>query len=112
VIRLNEQLLVELGLGALPADERTRLLKHMYETLQMRVGGRLADAMSHAQLEEFDGLHEARDREAALAWLTVNFPNYGQLVEGEFEHLTAEVAAVASDILRTAGVQAPSDRPR
>ena len=41
-IKIDNDLLVELGLGSLPDAEKNGLLKHIYETLEMNVGMRLA----------------------------------------------------------------------
>ncbi len=54
MIKLDENLLVELGLSGLPKDEKTAFLKHMYETLEMRVGTRLAERMTDDQMAEFE----------------------------------------------------------
>lgn len=54
MIRIDDSLLEELGLLALPKEERDKLLRQIYETLEMRVGMRLAERMSDAQLDEFE----------------------------------------------------------
>ena len=52
MLRIDNSLLQEVGLGTLPDIEKNSLLKHIYETLEMRVGIRLADQMSNEQLED------------------------------------------------------------
>jgi len=54
MIRIDDSLLEELGLLALPKEERDKLLRQIYETLEMRVGMRLAERMSDSQLDEFE----------------------------------------------------------
>lgn len=54
MIRIDDSLLEELGLMALPKAERDQLLRQIYETLEMRVGMRLAERMSDQQLDEFE----------------------------------------------------------
>ena len=54
MIRIDDSLLEEIGLMALPEEERRQLLKHIYETLEMRVGMRLAELMNDQQLDEFE----------------------------------------------------------
>ena len=56
MFKLDDNLLRELGLGALPPQEKNRMLAHIYETLEMRVGMRLAEGMSDQQLDEFEAL--------------------------------------------------------
>ena len=102
MISLNQEILVDLGLAALPTDEQSRLLKHMYETLERRVGMRLADRMSNDQLDEFAKYFAAKDDAGALAWLEAHFPDYKQIVQTEFDDLKAEVSSVSADILAAA----------
>ena len=100
MLKIDTNLLVELGLGSLPEAERNSLLKHIYETLEMRVGMRLADQMSNEQLDEFEKYFEAKDDAGAFKWLEANFPNYKDIVQEEFEKLKAEVAQSAPGILQ------------
>ena len=99
MLRIDTNLLVEVGLGNLPEAEKNSLLKHIYETLEMRVGMRLADQMSNEQLDEFEKYFEAKDDAGAFKWLEANFPNYKDIVQEEFEKLKAEVAQSAPQIL-------------
>jgi hypothetical protein len=80
MIKLDDDLLQALGLGALPPEEKRKLLAHIYETLEMRVGMKLAEQMSDAQLAEFERFIEVNDEPGALAWLEANFPNYKDVV--------------------------------
>lgn len=54
MFKLDNNLLEELGLGSLPASEKNKMLAHIYETLEMRVGMKLAESMSNEQLDEFE----------------------------------------------------------
>ena len=56
MIKLDDNLLAELGLQALSPDDKKRMLTHIYETLEMRVGMELAKQMSDAQLNELKNL--------------------------------------------------------
>jgi hypothetical protein len=105
MIKLDDDLLQELGLAALPAEEKKKLLAHIYETLEMRVGMKLAERMSDSQLTEFEQFIDRNDEAGALHWLETNFPNYKDVVASEFEMLKAEIRQVAPQIL-AAGPQA------
>lgn len=98
-LRIDANLLVELGLGSLPAEEKSGFLKHIYETLEMRVGMRLADQMTNEQLDEFETFYNAKDDNGAFHWLETNFPNYKDIVADEFAKLKAEIAQTAPQIL-------------
>lgn len=99
MLKIDNSLLVEIGLGNLPAAEKNSFLKHIYETLEMRVGIRLADQMTNEQLDEFERYFEAKDDAGAFKWLETNFPNYKEIVQQEFDKLKAEVAQSAPQIL-------------
>ena len=111
MIKLDDDLLNQLGLGVLPPEEKKKLLAHIYETLEMRVGMKLAEQMSDAQLSEFEQFIDRNDEGGALRWLETNFPNYKDVVAAEFEKLKAEIRQVAPQIL-AAGQQAPAPMPQ
>lgn len=114
MFKLDNNLLVELGLGALPPEEKNRMLAQIYESLEMRVGMRLASQMSDQQLDEFEKLMpletdndqvRVQKEKDALTWLESNFPNYKQVVSEELDKLKTEVRASAGQIL--AAIQQP-----
>lgn len=102
MIQINNNLLQELGLGNLPEVDKKGLLQHIYETLELRVGMRLADQMTKEQLDEFERYFEAKDDKGAFTWLETNFPNYKDIVQEEFDKLRGEVAQAAPQILAAA----------
>ena len=105
MLKIDDNLLQQIGLGALPVEEKRNLLNHIYETLEMRVGMRLADQMSNEQLDEFEQYFEAKDDAGAFKWLESNFPNYKDIVNEEFEKLRGEVSQNAPHILAAAQQQ-------
>jgi hypothetical protein len=109
MLKIDNSLLEEIGLGGLPDAEKNSFLKHVYETLEMRVGIRLADQMTNEQLDEFERYFEAKDDAGAFKWLETNFPNYKDIVQQEFDKLKAEVAQTAPQIL--AASQAAQAQP-
>ena len=106
MLKIDNTLLEEIGLAGLPDAEKNSFLKHIYETLEMRVGIRLADQMSNEQLDEFERYFEAKDDAGAFKWLETNFPNYKDIVQEEFDKLKAEVAQTAPQILAASQNQA------
>ncbi len=106
MLKINNDLLIEVGLGSLPDGEKNSFLKHIYETLEMRVGVRLADQMTNQQLDEFEQYFEAKDDAGAFQWLETNFPNYKDIVQQEFDKLKAEVTQTAPQILAASQAQA------
>lgn len=100
MFRLDDNLLTELGLSALPVAEKNKMLAHIYETLELRVGMRLAEQMSDAQLDEFEAFIDRNDEAGALKWLETNFPDYKNVVADELEKLKAEIKTQAPTIVQ------------
>ncbi len=115
MFRLDDELLKELGLSDLPPDEKNKMFNHIYETLEMRVGTKLANQMSEEQLTEFESYIDKNDEAGALKWLETNFPNYKQVVADELEKLKSEIKQVAPQILasiqQNAGPDVPPSQP-
>lgn len=118
MFKLDNAFLEELGLGSLPPVEKNKMLAHIYETLEMRVGMKLAEQMSNEQLDEFESYINSQDEAGALKWLETNFPNYKQVVADELENLKGEIKQVAPQIVQeslnsqpsqTQTIQNPSD---
>lgn len=100
MFQLDDNLLRELGLGSLPPAEKNKMLAHIYETLELRVGMKLAEQMSDGQLDEFEKYIDSNDESGALKWLETNFPNYKQVVADELEKLKAEIKQQAPAIVQ------------
>lgn len=99
MFKLDDNLLIELGLGSLPAVEKNKMLNHIYETLEMRVGMKLAQKMTNEQLDEFEAFIDRNDEAGALKWLETNFPDYKQVVASELEALKVEIKTAAPQIV-------------
>ncbi|MBP7018196.1 hypothetical protein KBB17_01725 [Candidatus Saccharibacteria bacterium] len=99
MLKIDDNLLKEIGLASLPADERNRLLAQIYETLELRVGMRLAENMTDEQLDEFEQFIDSNNEDGALKWLESNFPNYKTVVAEELDKLKAEIKSDAASIL-------------
>ncbi len=99
MFKLDNALLEELGLAALPTEDKNKMLAHIYETLEMRVGMKLAEQMTNDQLDEFEGFIDRNDEAGALKWLETNFPNYKQVVAEELDKLKGEIKQSAPQIV-------------
>jgi hypothetical protein len=108
MFKLDNNFLQSLGLGSLPVDEKNKLLQHIYETLEMRVGMKLAENMTDEQLDEFEAYIDRNDEPGALKWLETNFPNYKDVVADELEKLKSEVQKAAPQILAAAQAAPPA----
>jgi len=111
MFQLDDNLLKELGLGSLPPAEKNKMLAHIYETLELRVGMRLAEQMTDQQLDEFEAFIDKNDEAGALKWLETNFPHYKDVVADELEKLKAEIKAQAPQIVQATMSQIQAGPP-
>jgi hypothetical protein len=98
MIKIDQKFLVDLALGDLPVEEANLLLTHVYKTLEMRVGMRLAEAMTNQQLDEYEVFYFNKDDEKAFEWLEREFPTYKEIVQDEFRLLSEELSEMAPTI--------------
>ncbi len=75
MFQLDDNFLQEIGLGDLPEEQRKAFLQHVYSQLELRVGTRLSEGLSEAQLSEFESFVD-RDAEKVRAWVAANAPDY------------------------------------
>lgn len=99
MFQLDDKFLQDLGLDALPEEQKQAFLQHIYEELELRVGTKLSDGMSDAQLDEFEGIIDRKEG-AVEAWLAANAPNYRQ--DETFIRLQ-QSTGIAADDPRLAG---------
>ena len=94
MFRLDDQFLKDIGLDGLPEEQKKPFLQHIYSELELRVGTRLSDGLSDAQLEEFEKIID-RDQEKIQSWLAEHAPNYAQ--EEAFAKLQQATQLEAND---------------
>lgn len=77
MFQLDEQFLSDVGLDAMPEEQKAPFLQHIYEELELRVGTRLSEGLSNDQLDEFESFVEG-DADKVDAWIARYEPNYEQ----------------------------------
>ena len=143
MFQLDDKFLQDVGLGDLPQDQKQAFLDHFREQLELRVGTKLSDGLSDAQLNEFEAFidrDEAKVNEwiaahvpdyqndtvfqqlksgapenvpelvlkseyASLKWLSINRPDYRDVVSRTMEELKSEIIANRDAILGGGGEQ-------
>ncbi|PID29586.1 hypothetical protein CR983_03705 [Candidatus Saccharibacteria bacterium] len=75
MFQLDDKFLEEVGLGGLPDEQKQAFLAYFREQLELRVGTKLSEGLSDAQLEEFEHFID-RDEEKVNAWIAANVPDY------------------------------------
>jgi hypothetical protein len=75
MFQLDDQFLADLGLAGMPEEQKKPFLQHTYVQLETKVGVRLSEGMSDAQLEEFEAIID-RKEDVITTWLSTHAPNY------------------------------------
>ena len=75
MFQLDDQFLTDIGLADLPEEQRKPFLQHVYDQLEYRVGVRLSEGMTDAQLEEFEAIID-RKEDVVSNWIQTNAPGY------------------------------------
>ena len=75
MFQLDDQFLTDIGLADLPEEQKKPFLQHVYDQLEYRVGVRLSEGMSDAQLEEFEAIID-RKEDVVNNWIQTYAPGY------------------------------------
>jgi len=75
MFQIDDKFLQDLGLDQLPEDQKQAFKEHIYSQLELRVGTRLSDGLSDAQLAEFESFVD-RNMAKVQEWISKNVPDY------------------------------------
>ena len=89
-MQFDDNFLQEMGLSAMPEQEKQDFLNYVQEELEVRIGERISKGLTEAQLNEFDAI---TDQTEATAWLEKNRPDYREIVTRTIEEMKAEIRA-------------------
>lgn len=101
-VQIDENFLIELGLGNAPDEKKRQFVQKTAETLEMRVGTRLVNELSDEQVDEFETLTPAETdslevvaekHQKMVEWLGKNYPQQEEVIDEEFAKLKAELKA-------------------
>lgn len=100
-MEFNEQFLQEMGLTAMPEEQKRKFLAYIQEELEVRIGERIAKGLTDEQLNEFDMI---TDQVEATKWLEKNRPDYREIVTRTIEEMKAEIRANRNRLVKSDGV--------
>ena len=89
-MEFDEQFLQEMGLSAMPEDQKRKFLNYVQEELEVRIGERISRGLTETQLNEFDMITDPTE---AAKWLERNRPDYREIVNRTIEEMKAEIRA-------------------
>ena len=95
-MQFDEQFLQEMGLSAMPEEQKQQFLAYVQEELEIRVGERISEGLSEEQLAEFDRI---TDRFEAAEWLERNRPDYREIVDRTISEMKEEIRANRSRLV-------------
>ncbi len=75
MFQLDDQFLIDVGLGNLPEAEKKPFLQHTYIELERTVGVRLSEGMTDAQLGEFESIID-RKQDVIDQWIATHAPDF------------------------------------
>lgn len=89
-MQFDEKFLQEMGLSAMPEDQKQKFLDYVQEELEVRIGERISRGLTEEQLNEFDMITDPAE---AAKWLEKNRPDYREIVNRTIEEMKAEIRA-------------------
>lgn len=95
-MQFDENFLQEMGLSAMPEDQKQAFLNYVKEELEVRIGERISKGLTEVQLNEFDLIDNQAD---ATEWLEKNRPDYREIVARTIEEMKAEIRANRSRLI-------------
>ena len=98
-MKFDDNFLQEMGLSAMPEDQKQAFLNYAEEELEVRIGEKISQGLTEAQLSEFDMIEDPTE---AVNWLEKNRPDYHEIVNRSIEEMKQEIRANRSKLLPAA----------
>lgn len=95
-MKFNDEFLAEVGLSAMPEDQKQDFLNYVQEELEVRIGERISRGLSEELLNEFDAITDSGE---AAKWLEKNRPDYREIVSRTIAEMKEEIRANRSKLL-------------
>ena len=95
-MKFDDNFLQEMGLQAMPEDQKQAFLDYIQEELEVRIGERISKGLTEAQLSEFDAI---TDPDEAAKWLKANRPDYREIVTRTIEEMKSEIRTNRNKLL-------------
>ncbi len=89
-MQFDERFLQEMGLSAMPEDQKRQFLAYIQEELEIRIGERISRGLTEVQLNEFDMITDPKE---AAKWLEANRPDYREIVSRTINEMKEEIRA-------------------
>ena len=94
-MEIDENFLKEVGLSAMPEEQKRAFLEYVEDELDLRVGEKLTEGVSEEEIKAF----EEMDDIDALLWLKEHKPNFAEVVDQTINELKLEITSNRDKIL-------------
>jgi protein-tyrosine-phosphatase len=95
-MQFDEKFLQEMGLSAMPEEQKRAFLNYIQEELEVRIGERISRGLTEVQLNEFDLI---TDPSEAAKWLEKNRPDYREIVDRTVEEMKQAIRASRNKLI-------------
>ncbi len=95
-MEFDDNFLQEMGLSAMPEEQKQQFLAYVQEELEVRIGERISKGLTEVQLNQFDLI---TDQAEATRWLEANRPDYREIVTRAIEEMKSEIRANRSRLV-------------
>jgi hypothetical protein len=102
MFQLDEDFLVQMGLGDMPEDEKKAFVLYVYQELELRIGTELSKDLSDQQMDEFEQIVKEGEQPQVESWLQQNCPRFKDVIAAEMETIRQEIMASRDKILSQA----------
>jgi hypothetical protein len=96
MIKIDEQLLVELGIHT-GSELDNRSIENISSMLETNVSLRMLNELGEEKVDELSKLIDEADEEAANKWLEANYPGYQEIIKEEFQLIKKDIDAQNTD---------------
>ena len=59
--KFDDSVLESVGLGSMPAEQKDAFLQYAQDQLEVRIGEKMSEGLTEAQLDEFEKICKTRD---------------------------------------------------
>ena len=95
-MEIDEKFLADMGLSAMPEEQKQDFLAYVQEELEIRIGERISRGLTETQLNEFDMITDPNE---AAKWLEANRPDYREIVARTIAEMKDEIRANRAKLL-------------
>lgn len=87
-MKFDESFLKEVGLVALPENQKQAFLEYVEDEVDVRIGEKISEGLPEGKLDEFN---RCENDDEALEWLEKNRPDFREIVDKVVSDIKEEI---------------------